>query len=49
MRYFDEEKPSGGNLPCSGLREDLKACLLATDCVRKVSYFNYGDIDRSEW
>ena len=24
--------------PCSGLRKELKECILASDCVRKVIY-----------
>lgn len=25
--------------PCSGLRADLKTCVLASDCVKKVNIF----------
>ncbi|XP_063956399.1 cytochrome c oxidase assembly factor 5-like [Lytechinus pictus] len=33
-KYFEE--PDGEvRKPCAGLREDLKACLLESDCVRK--------------
>ncbi|XP_045581661.1 cytochrome c oxidase assembly factor 5 [Procambarus clarkii] len=34
MKYYEEAKNSEDKRPCAGLREDLKACLLATDCVR---------------
>merc|ERR1711970_423139 len=34
MKYYEEAKESEDKRPCAQLREDLKACLLATDCVR---------------
>jgi len=34
MKYYDEPEEVPDKKPCAGLREDLKACLLATDCVR---------------
>lgn len=33
MKYYEEAKESEDKRPCSGIREDLKRCLLATDCV----------------
>ena len=37
MKYYEERKEvEGPKKACDGLREDLKACLLETDCVRKV-------------
>ena len=44
-KYF-EETPEEAQKPrraCEGLREDLKQCLVDSDCVRKVSsqYLNF--------
>lgn len=36
MKYYEEAQETDDKRPCAGLREDLKACLLATDCVRIV-------------
>lgn len=39
MPKFYEETPEGDKTPkrsCDGLREDLKTCLLNSDCVTKV-------------
>ncbi|KAB7500969.1 Cytochrome c oxidase assembly factor 5 [Armadillidium nasatum] len=34
MEYEEAPKPADGR-SCSGVREDLKACLYETDCVKK--------------
>lgn len=34
MKYYEEAQVLDDKRPCAGIREDLKACLLATDCVR---------------
>ena len=41
-KYFEEKEES--KRPCAGVREDLKACLLESDCVRIVSQLqkNHG-------
>ena len=38
-KYYEEqsEESSKPKLACSGLREDLKECLLKSDCVVKAS------------
>ncbi|XP_076362509.1 cytochrome c oxidase assembly factor 5 [Tachypleus tridentatus] len=33
-KYYDEIAEIHDKKPCAGLREDLKACLISTDCVR---------------
>ena len=35
-RYVEEEDMKKPRRACDGLREDLKDCLLNSDCVRKV-------------
>ena len=32
---IENQKP---HRPCSGLRKELKECLLASDCVKKVNF-----------
>lgn len=39
MRNFTDEPPPELKAPCFGLREDLKACITETDCVKVVSKF----------
>lgn len=34
MKYYEEVQETENKRPCANIREDLKACLLATDCVR---------------
>lgn len=40
-----QEEESQG--PCSGLRKELKECILASDCVRKVKLTAYLVDDRN--
>ena len=35
-KYFEEPTEGGTKRPCAGLKEDLKACLMESDCVTKV-------------
>ena len=44
MSLVDEEIPESQTpvKPCSGLRKELKECILASDCVKKVDLcFNF--------
>ncbi|XP_077983591.1 cytochrome c oxidase assembly factor 5-like [Glandiceps talaboti] len=34
-KYWDDRPELEDKTPCAGVREDLKNCLLASDCVRK--------------
>ena len=44
MSQFDEEniENQGPIEPCSGLRKELKECILGSDCVKKVGLRNCG-------
>lgn len=37
--YQTEEDFKGDGRPCSAIREDLKYCVLHSDCVLKVFFF----------
>lgn len=39
LKYYEEIPQSTHSDSCSGLREELKACLLATDCVKVVRFY----------
>ena len=40
MEYMDEEdiEDQKPRAPCSGLRKELKECILESDCVKKVKF-----------
>lgn len=42
-KYYEdiEEEKSKKKFACEGLRDDLLECLLNTDCVKKVSDFQF--------
>lgn len=35
-QFYEDTVQSEDRRPCSGLREELKFCLLESDCVKKV-------------
>lgn len=38
MRYENENERLADETPCSGLRANLKICLLESECCKKVNY-----------